>query len=242
MKEKENGIFAGLTFRQAATVISRATGNDVLVNPFDARSIERAALKFGDNNSGSYPHIEPLDGGGFCYTTISGRTLSVRPDGERWTLDCTQWWERSENFQGAVIGCLKEILVDESLRDESLPAPEPKHIHGGVELVEGIFYLEYTPVNNHGCRGFSVEVKATSPTEGIVVVGGSCSSCHQVGHDDSESPIPIGTAVRLPANFCWLCASESDPDFMAARDVSPNGRTMVEPDQLIKFVPLEAGR
>jgi hypothetical protein len=229
---KGNGIITGLTFRQAAAVIKRATGNDVMVNPFDERSITRRMLDFGDNNSGHYPSIAPIKGGGFDYTTISNRTLSVYRDDKGWTLDCSQWWKESEYFRYIVVESLKKILKSKKFRDESLPEPEPEHVHGGNELIGQTFSLYYIPENNHGCTGFYVEIKATSPNEGIVVSGSSCSSCWQVGHSDSTPPVKVGSLVRLPKGYCWLCGSEKDPEFMSSRDVSPNGRTIVEPFDL----------
>ena len=71
-----------------------------------------------------------------------------------------------------------------------------------VELYE-------VPVNNHGCIGFGVSIETSDPTTGVVVDGYSCSSCWQVGHDKNESPIPIGTVVRLDPTVVktWKLAS-----------------------------------
>lgn len=57
------------------------------------------------------------------------------------------------------------------------------------------------PMNNHGCSGFWVDLETTSPTEAVVVNGGSCNSCWQMGHDSTDSPIKIGTKVGLPEEF-----------------------------------------
>jgi len=236
----ESGEVKGVTFRQAAATISRATGNNVVVNPFDARSIERTSLEFGGNMSGGYPSISVLEDGGFEYETISGRTLSVYPDEEGWALDCTDWWRFSENFRATVLECLEEVLGDARFLDSSLPDPEAEHVHCGEEVLGEKFFLCYTPVNNHSCTGSYVEVEATSSTEGTVVAGNSCSSCWQVGHDRSGSPVPIGAQVELPEEYCWRCASEADPDFMSSRDVSRNERTMVESSELVILEMAEA--
>jgi hypothetical protein len=239
VKEFENeGVARGLTFRQAAGVVAMATGNNLLVNPFDERSITRCALQFDDDNSGHYPQIEPREGGGFDYITISGRRISIypifSPRGEnKWILDCSEWWESSVNFRRTLIECLKKVLSDPSFSDESLPEPEEPHTHVGNEVCGQTFHLYNIPVNNHGCSGFNVYIKATSPTEGEVIDGYSCQSCWQVGHDSSESPIPIGFRVRVPEGYCWVCASEEDIQFRSSRDVSRNGRTVVAPSDLI---------
>ncbi len=67
--------------------------------------------------------------------------------------------------------------------------------------VEGCIRLSETGSNNHGCSGEHVVIFPTSDTEGIVVNGGSCSSCWQTGCDDSNSPIEIGSLVQLPESF-----------------------------------------
>lgn len=66
-----------------------------------------------------------------------------------------------------------------------------------------VISLWETPGNNHGCRGFTVSVWVPTwdSEEGIIMGGESCASCWQRGHDDSSSPIPVGTRVSLPEKF-----------------------------------------
>lgn len=58
-----------------------------------------------------------------------------------------------------------------------------------------------TPPNNHGRRGFELVIVPITETEGFVLDGFSCNSCWQVGHDNGEPCIPIGTKVKLPNSF-----------------------------------------
>lgn len=61
-----------------------------------------------------------------------------------------------------------------------------------------VYEFSSIPGNNHGCSGDWVKIVSFNDTIGIVINGGSCSSCWQVGHDDNSSPVPIGTIVELP--------------------------------------------
>lgn len=61
--------------------------------------------------------------------------------------------------------------------------------------------LYETPTNNHGCRGYDVTIEVIDATTGKVIKGSGCRSCWQVGHDSSESPIKVGTTVKLPEQF-----------------------------------------
>jgi hypothetical protein len=223
---EKTGKAEGLTFRQAAGVIARATGNDVEADPFSPADIRRAKIGFGDDNSGQMPDIRPRDGGGFDYITISGRIISVYPGKEGWTLDCSEWWNGSRYFRSVLVECLSEVLKDENLRDPSLPEPLPPHeCVREEEAVKGkIFRLYCIPPNTHGCWGEEVEVEALSPTEGVVKAGERCLSC-----SDGSSPIRAGTKVRVPQGFCWLCASEEDIEALGARE----GRSRVSPGDLL---------
>ncbi len=58
-----------------------------------------------------------------------------------------------------------------------------------------------TPLNNHGCSGFWVDIEVIDNHSGIIIDGGSCSSCWQMGHDSPDSPIALGTKVALPEEF-----------------------------------------
>jgi hypothetical protein len=83
--------------------------------------------------------------------------------------------------------------------DTTIAAPNP-----GLYLEQGpreVVSLYHTPGNNHGCRGFTVNIVPLDERYGMVISGESCSSCWQVGHDDSSSPIPAGTIVKTPAKF-----------------------------------------
>lgn len=57
------------------------------------------------------------------------------------------------------------------------------------------------PLNNHGCSGSWLELQILDSKEAVVVAGGSCSSCWQVGHDSNEPRFKIGTKVCLPDKF-----------------------------------------
>lgn len=225
-KFKKTGVIK-LTFSQGAEVIEKATGNNVKINPFDSRSIQQAALEFGDNNCGKYPSISPLEGGGFTYTTISGRIINLYPKNKGWVLDCSDWWSDSKYFRDIIIESLKEVLAN-NIPDPNIPEPKPQHTHE-KDLSGQSFYLYEIPANNHGCRGFSILVEAITSTRGKVIEGSSCSSCWQVGHDSSDSPIPIGSEICLPINYCWVCASEEDLNFRSSRDISRNGATIITP-------------
>lgn len=61
--------------------------------------------------------------------------------------------------------------------------------------------LYETPLNNHGCNGEWLELEILNSKEAVVVAGGSCSSCWQVGHDKNEPRFPVGTKVCLPSQF-----------------------------------------
>ena len=74
--------------------------------------------------------------------------------------------------------------------------------------------LYETPVNNHGCCGFQVELVVIDERTARVISGNSCNSCWQVGHDNADSPIPVGTIVQLPD---W-CASWDEAS-------APHGRS-----------------
>jgi hypothetical protein len=93
--------------------------------------------------------------------------------------------------------------------------------------------LEKILNNNHGCAGSRVEIEPTSDTEGIVVGGSQCSQCWQVGHDDSSSPIAIGTRVRIPDGMNWLEAQRDCTDHRLAQvDVSNIYCSLITPDEL----------
>jgi ferredoxin len=104
-------------------------------------------------------------------------------------------------------------------------------------------YLEETPLNNHGCTGFYVEIKPTSDREGIVMKGVSCSSCWQMGHDNGDSPIAVGTKVRLP-EWCgsWDIAKRpfgySHNELVEDRDDPRPDCTRVCPSDLKKEIEL----
>lgn len=73
----------------------------------------------------------------------------------------------------------------------------------GVSLYE-------TPLNNHGCKGSIVTLVIINKRTALVSSGSSCSSCWQVGHDNADSPIEIGTIVTLPA-WCDSWGEASAP-------------------------------
>jgi len=97
------------------------------------------------------------------------------------------------------------------------------------------FKLWHTPDNNHGCSGFEVTIEIDNPFDriGVVVDGHSCSSCWQVGHDDSSPAIPVGTLVKLPDGLTnWQSATEFDDRFVQG-DISNSGKSKVSPFDLI---------
>ncbi len=61
--------------------------------------------------------------------------------------------------------------------------------------------LYETPQNNHGCRGYGLELKIVSEREAEVKDGISCNSAWLVGHNDSDPLIAVGTRVALPEEF-----------------------------------------
>lgn len=69
----------------------------------------------------------------------------------------------------------------------------------GEEMkMEKTVKLYETGMNNHGCSGSEITVLPLNDEVGVVVSGQSCSSCWQVGHDNSDSPLEIGSVVELP--------------------------------------------
>jgi hypothetical protein len=93
--------------------------------------------------------------------------------------------------------------------------------------------LEHIENNSHGCRGSRVEIDPINETEGVVVGGSQCSSCWQVGHDDSSSPIEIGSRVRIPVGMNWLEAQRDCTDHrMVQADVSNIYCSRITPDEL----------
>jgi len=93
--------------------------------------------------------------------------------------------------------------------------------------------LEKIENNNHGCTGSRVEIEPINDTEGIIVGGSSCSSCWQVGHEDSSSPIMIGTRVRIPDDMNWLEAQRDCTDHRMVRtDMSSVYCSRISPDEL----------
>lgn len=105
--------------------------------------------------------------------------------------------------------------------------------HSDVSLYE-------TPSNNHGCCGFRVELAIIDGRTARVVNGSSCSSCWQVGHDNADSPIDIGTIVRLP-DWCdsWDEASaphgRSHNELVNDSDEHPQSDcSFVRPGELIR--------
>lgn len=54
------------------------------------------------------------------------------------------------------------------------------------------------PLNNHGCSGEWLELEVLNNNEAVVISGGSCNSCWQVGHDRNEPRFKVGTKVCLP--------------------------------------------
>ena len=93
--------------------------------------------------------------------------------------------------------------------------------------------LEEIRNNNHGCTGSRIEIEPINDTEGIIIGGSSCSSCWQVGHDDSSSPIEIGTRVRIPAGMNWLEACRDCTDHrMVQTGISSIYCSRISPDEL----------
>ncbi|NTV22337.1 MAG: hypothetical protein HGB03_02100 [Candidatus Yonathbacteria bacterium] len=122
----QTGRLDGLTFRQAAGIIEKATGNSVLVNPYDKETISSLGGEDGGYSRGSegrYPETYSHKGGGLTYMTGSWRGLSIKPSDEanRWLLDCTQWWKESESFRAQVIEAAEAVLNDPQFEDISLP-------------------------------------------------------------------------------------------------------------------------
>ena len=104
-------------------------------------------------------------------------------------------------YQASNAGFIASLAAEYQASNAGFIASPPQYDVSLVSLYE-------TPVNNHGCRGFSVDLRIIDDRTAEVVSGSSCSSCWQVGHDSSDSPIEIGTIVRLP-DWCasWEVAS-----------------------------------
>jgi hypothetical protein len=98
-------------------------------------------------------------------------------------------------------------------------------------------WLYETPNNNHGCRGFDVEIETIDDRTGKIVDGNSCYSCWQVGHNNSNSPIDIGTIVELPDGETWDSAvlphGNSHNELVDDRDDPQPDCTRVTPSMLI---------
>ena len=101
------------------------------------------------------------------------------------------------------------------------------------ELIIRLFEI---PNNNHGCLGFEIEIFSLNNKEGLVVAGRSCDSCWQVGHDNDQSPIPIGAIVLLPKGYGWKRASAIDKKYMQI-DCSIVEKTKITPYQVDAFFP-----
>lgn len=124
----------------------------------------------------------------------------------------------------------KKSLEETAARFRERQAARP---HSDVSLYE-------TPVNNHGCNGFGVELVIIDERTARVVNGSSCSSCWQVGHDNADSPIDIGTIVTLP-DWCdsWDEASaphgRSHNELINDSDEYPQSDcSFVKPSELIR--------
>jgi len=104
--------------------------------------------------------------------------------------------------------------------------------HSDVSLYE-------TPSNNHGCNGFGVELVIIDKRTARVVSGSSCSSCWQVGHDNADSPIKIGTIVTLP-DWCDSWNEASAPHGRSHNELADDSEhprpdcSFVQPSELIK--------
>ncbi|MCK9575342.1 MAG: hypothetical protein M0R51_05245 [Clostridia bacterium] len=85
---------------------------------------------------------------------------------------------------------------------------------------EQIVMLSETPSNNHGCRGFGVDIKVTGERTGIVVNEYSCGhNCHGGEYHWYK----IGQEVTLPEEFSsWDEAEEYTEDNTSFSDA---GRT-----------------
>lgn len=99
--------------------------------------------------------------------------------------------------------------------------------------------LYETPSNNHGCNGFGVDLVIIDKRTARVVSGSSCSSCWQVGHDNADSPIKIGTIVTLP-DWCDSWNEASAPYGRSHNELVDDSEhprpdcSFVQPSELIK--------
>lgn len=210
----ERGIIEKITYSEFSLMLP----NDI--HGYNPANIRQARTEFGDDNSGNYPDIEGHQNDDGCwqvvYITISGRSLVWTQDKTKSAIgmvDCSDWWKDSESFRSIVVEGLKRALYtrEENWETEKFPAEIEPCVHDKVEIGR-IYTLGHTPPNNHGCQGYYVDIQTIDENIGIVVDGRGCGSCWQTGCDSWESPIPIGTVVKLPEGYCWECASEEDPE------------------------------
>ena len=208
------GVIEKITYSEFSLMLP----NDL--HGYHPANVRQARTEFDDDNSGNFPDIESQQLEDDCwqviYTTISGRSLVWMQDESGsaiGTVDCSEWWKSSEFFRSVVVEGLKKVLYtrETEWEAEKFPTETEPCAHNEVEVGK-IYTLGHTPSNNHGCQGYHVDIQAIDENTGIVVDGRGCGSCWQTGCNSWESPIPIGTVVRLPEDYCWECASKEDPE------------------------------
>lgn len=114
------------------------------------------------------------------------------------------------------------------VRDTSLPTFRKYMPMSQFKYKGHWFTLYYIHPNTHGCRGAFVTIEATSPNEGVVVDGWSCSDCYK----GPQPVIAIGTRVLLPVGHTWLSASQ-EGKMLDTEGASLCGCTKVDPFMLI---------